>query len=583
MAAKDSTQKIHPALKTKGAELVPVIIEYADGVEPDKKMLKELGCTSRHKLKALHGISAECPADAIPQIADNYFVVYVWQDGLLELLLVQSVPLINADQAWSAFGDGTGINVSIIDSGINKTHPGLAGQVVLENDFSGEGMIDDVCNHGTPIASIIAGNDATYTGVAPGAKLFNAKVTIISDDGSGSCLVPMSNVIAAMDWSIEHGAQVLQMSFGAGMPCYIDPLSIAINKTAQNIPIIIGSGNSGPGNQSIYNPGCVENVITVGASDGNSIAGFSSWGPTDYGLMKPDLVAPGVGIISADSSGAGYSSHTGTSFSGPFVAGVAALMLEHFKLRSSEVKQILRTTAVDLGYEEHIQGAGRVDALAAVNLTLQQTPTFVLNVSELYLDSTVVVSPFRINATIRNEGNSPANNVVAAIVVPPEIEIISDETIIIGSLNGLDETKVSWLINPLSGGNYLVSVVANSSNAESSQDSLEVVFEDPKLAVSTEVPAENSVSKPIVINAFVTNSGGVDAQNVNSVLEVSSKLSILDGATRNIGSLGVGVSELVSWTVSASKKGTYSASITTTGSNAETNMTFFEISVNSRR
>jgi hypothetical protein len=578
-AEKETTNKIHPALKAKNAEIVQVIIEYDAGFEPDKNFLKQIGCTSRHRLKALHGLSADCPSAALEEIASIEGVGYVWEDALLELLLDQSVPLIGASQAQSEFGNGSGIIVSIIDSGINTTHTGLAGQVLLGQDFSGEGLLDDPCNHGTPIASIVAGNDPVYKGVAPGAKLFNAKVTVITNDNPRRCGVLESNVIAAMDWSIEHGANVLQMSFGAAMPCYQDALSIAINNTAKNITIVIAAGNGGPGNLSIGNPACAENTIAVGASDGSAVADFSSRGPTDYGLMKPDLVAPGVGIVAANNDGTSFGAHTGTSFSSPFVAGVAALILEHFRLSPAEVKSILKSTAVDLGYEEQIQGAGRVDAYAAVSLAMQQTPTFVLEISELFKDASVTVQPYVINATIRNNGNSPANDTYATIIVPSGIEVVSQQSVQIGTLHGLNEAKVSWLINPLQGGNYTITMVANSSNAESAQGVLGVVFEAPKLATSTAVPAANYVSKPFTINATVTNSGGLAAQNVMSVLSVPSRLTILDGASRSIGTLQPNSSAVVHWLVSASRTGTYLANITTNASNAQMNRTYFTVSV----
>ncbi|MEM2916513.1 MAG: S8 family serine peptidase, partial [Candidatus Woesearchaeota archaeon] len=276
-AAKDFTQKIHPKLqKAKGPELVPIIIEYSDSM-PDKKMLKELGCKQGHTLKALKGISAECPADAISEIAGLAETKYVWEDELLFFSLDSSVPLINATWAWADFGNGTGINVSIIDSGINKSHPALAGQVILEHDFTPEGILDDRCNHGTAVACTVGCIDETYAGVAPGAKLFNAKVGRVINENPLQCGVSSSNAIAAIDWSIEHGAQVLQISVGAGVSqCYQSPFAVAVNNSGKNVTIVVAAGNGGPSSQSIWTPGCAENALTVGASNGDTIASFSS-------------------------------------------------------------------------------------------------------------------------------------------------------------------------------------------------------------------------------------------------------------------------------------------------------------------
>ena len=477
-AAKDTTQKIHPALRNaKGAELVPIIIEFDAGAEPDREILKELGCKSRHVLKSLNGISAECPADAILQLASLDSTAYLWEDAVLSLALDQSVPLINATAAWQTFGNGTGINVSIIDSGINTSHPGLAGQVILENDFTPEGITDDRCNHGTPVACIVGCNDATYKGVAPGAKMFNAKVARVVSEDPLQCGIFSSDAIAAIDWSIAHGAQVIQMSVGSGMSsCYQSALSVAVNNSGKNITIVIPAGNGGPGNQSMWVPGCAENALSVGASNGNIVESYSSRGPTDYGISKPDIVAPGTGITAANNDGSTFGDHTGTSFASPHVAGVAALMLQQKRLTPVIIKQIMKSTAVNLGYDINTQGAGRIDAWAAVNMTAR------------------------------------------------------------------------WI-------------------------------ESPFLQTAPSVPAKNIVSKPFTINATVTNSGSAAAQNVMSVLSVPSKLAILDGASRNIGVLQPNSAAFVHWNVSASRTGTYTASITTNASNAPVNTTYFTINV----
>jgi serine protease AprX len=370
-AAKDSTQKIHPALKNaKGAELVPVIIEFDAGAEPDKKMLKELGCESRHVLKSLNGISAECPAGAIEPLALLDTTAYVWEDQILSLALDESVPLINATAGWQDFGDGAGINVSIIDSGITTSHPALTGQVILENDFTPEGITDDLCNHGTPVACVVGCNDETYKGVAPGAKMFNAKVARVVSQNPLQCGILSSDAIAAIDWSIANSAQVIVLSMASPTSsCYQNAIAVAVNNSAKNVTIVIAAGNSGPGDSSINVPGCAENALTVGASNGDSVEDYSSRGPTDYGVEKPDLVAPGTGITAASNDGATFSDFTGTSFAAPHAAGVVALMLQQKRLNPLEVKQIINTTSVDIGYGRNTQGAGRIDAWAAVNKT----------------------------------------------------------------------------------------------------------------------------------------------------------------------------------------------------------------------
>jgi subtilisin family serine protease len=125
---------------------------------------------------------------------------------------------------------------------------------------------------------------------------------------------------------------------------------------------------------SITDPGNTESVITVGATHHDSahlygVSHFSSRGPTGDGRLKPDLVAPGEKIVSTIPAGE-TKSMDGTSLAAPHVSGAAALLLARYELlvgKPSRVKEILCTTATDLGRERYFQGAGMVDALSALH------------------------------------------------------------------------------------------------------------------------------------------------------------------------------------------------------------------------
>lgn len=463
--AAETTNKIHPALNHHTAGLVPVIIEYEHSVSPEKKQLRELGCVPGKVLKALHGISAECPAEILETLAEDNELVYVWADELVPALLSSSVQLINATVSWADFGNGSGINVSIIDSGIN-TSQGLAGQVVLEQDFttlySSEGL-GDYCNHGTPVACVVGCINDTYRGVAPGAKLFNAKAGFVSD--TGQCVASTSGIISAIDWSVEHGAQVIQISFGSGGTCYEDALDIAVNNTGKNIPIVIGAGNGGPSNLSIAAPACAENAIAVGASNGDAVADYSSRGPTDYGLAKPDLVAPGT-VITANNDGT-FGSHTGTSFSSPHVAGVVALMLEQNRfLFPWLVKEILKNNSIDLGYDENTQGAGRVDAWAAVNIAQGVVVPPLLTITPAVPSGNAVAQSFVINATIKNNGGESAENATAVLSVPEGLSILDSAERAIGSIGPGSSAFVNWTLNASHSGNYSANITASAAGID---------------------------------------------------------------------------------------------------------------------
>jgi len=147
------------------------------------------------------------------------------------------------------------------------------------------------------------------------------------------------------------------------------------------VPVIAAGNDGGFGLRTIASPGSASDAITVGATDCEMdyIAWFSSRGPVGYGAnetIKPDVVAPGVGIVSTCYEG-GYAWMSGTSMATPHVAGTVALMLQaNSSLSPAEVKQILKNSSFDLGKEgeDNTYGAGRVDAYAAVSNVTELEP-----------------------------------------------------------------------------------------------------------------------------------------------------------------------------------------------------------------
>jgi subtilisin family serine protease len=582
--------KLHPALaEIDGDILTAIIIEYDQSAMPDRAYLEQMGCATGRELRALHGIAAECPASVLEEISYDEAVAYVWEDRILEFALDGTKEIINATAAWESFGNGTGINVSILDTGINTTHPALSGQVILQEDFTGENdtiyQYTDRCDHGTPIACIVGCTNDTYTGIAPGAKLFNAKIGAVINPNPLQCGAFESDIIAAIDWSIEHRAHVLQMSVGgATSGCYQNALAVAINRTAQNITIVIAAGNGGPGTGTIWMPGCAENAVTVGATNqfGDGVTFFSSRGPTDYGLNKPDLVAPGSQIQAASNDGVTYAFYQGTSFASPYVAGVVALMLQQRRLRPWEVKHILNTTSTDLEDIINVQGAGLVDAWDAVNKTLSIGQTVILNISQLFRKEGVTEPPFLINATVRNEGNTQANDTSVRVSLPDGIELVSSPEIIdTAMIPGLEQKKASWFITANATGNYTITIIANSSNAADANASIVVEFllGEPSLVTTAGVSSGNNVAAPFIINATILNNGTADAANVTVTLELPAKLAILSSAAQNIATLAPAEAVVLNWTLNASKSGNYSANLTTSADNFAPNLTVFAVPV----
>ncbi len=287
---------------------------------------------------------------------------------------------------------GEGAAICIIDSGIDKNHADLAGRVVAERDFSGEGDTGDYMGHGTHCAGIAAGAGAAsngqFAGVAPHAKLLNARV--FDKDGAATT----EAILSAMRWAMEHKADVINMSLGqeGGITDGASLLARACDKAAEaGIVVCVSAGNEGPEAGSLSSPGDAAQAITVAAEDTlGGIADFSGRGPTaapDTTGPKPTVCAPGVNIVAPLSSqspwppiaeGEPYTAASGTSMAAPFVAGCAAALVGYLRARKTKgnlepvVKAALVETAAKLkGFDEDAQGAGLVSLSKAADYIAQ--------------------------------------------------------------------------------------------------------------------------------------------------------------------------------------------------------------------
>jgi serine protease AprX len=263
--------------------------------------------------------------------------------------------------------------IAVVDSGVDGSRSDFGsnflGQVNLSTltpNATGDGD-----GHGTFVAGIAAGTAPGHAGVAPTANILSIRVM----DNQG--MANVSDVIAACDWILANKAQYnirvanfsLHSANRASM--LFDPLDRAVEKLWLNgVIVVAAAGNYGTGSTPSgvqFAPGNDPFVITVGAADigakigggDDTIAPFSAWGYTGDGFMKPDVGGPGRYMIGPVSSGAnlytsrpndivspGYMQLSGTSFSSPVVAGVAAMLLAaHPSWTPDQIKAVIMMTA----------------------------------------------------------------------------------------------------------------------------------------------------------------------------------------------------------------------------------------------
>lgn len=255
---------------------------------------------------------------------------------------------------------------------------------------AGIGFTDDVesgAGNWTAVGWTVA--EMVYRGVAPGAWLWNVKVLNQYGYGYESWIINGINFASlGQDGVAGTGdeANIISMSLGGGVTDGTDPLSQAVNLAVdRGVTVIIAAGNSGSGMTTVSSPGAAEKVITVGASDKkDTLAYFSSRGPTPDGRIKPDILAHGVDIISSVPTNpsvvindpSGYRKLSGTSMATPHVAGAAALLRQYYGAGATPqfIKDTLMSNSKDLGYDVYKQGAGRLDLTRSLSQKVGVTP-----------------------------------------------------------------------------------------------------------------------------------------------------------------------------------------------------------------
>lgn len=287
---------------------------------------------------------------------------------------------IQAPEVWGGFGRGQGILVGHLDTGVDDTHPALAGKVAAFEEFDLMGNplgtpAHDSHYHGTHTAGTICGRnyDGINIGVAPEAQLASA---LVLTGISGS----FAQIVAGMQWAIDQNVHVINMSLGGQGYTTLWNLPV-FNATFSGVLIVASIGNSGQGTSG--GPGNDFLALGVGATHyQDAVAGFSAgqtlvgvwhdvlsliFGPLTY--IQPELSAPGVQVLSCI-PGPELAAINGTSMAAPHVTGAAALLLSAAPGLQGDaltVRSILLATPEDYGEAGRDQrfGFGRLDALSA--------------------------------------------------------------------------------------------------------------------------------------------------------------------------------------------------------------------------
>lgn len=293
---------------------------------------------------------------------------------------------INVLRAWSITKGSKDIKIAVIDTGVDYTHPDLKAQMDVNPaelkgkagvDDDNNGYVDDIYGydfankdgdpqdghgHGTHCAGVIGAshNSAGVAGVMADVKIVGIK--FLSDAGSGETI----DAIAAIDYAIKRGVQVMSNSWGGGDK--EQSLEDAIKSAeAAGITFVAAAGNESANNDSTASYPAnyeVSNVISVGSY--TSAGAKSSF--SNYGLTSVHVTAPGSGILSTYKKG-GYTSMSGTSMATPHIAGVVGLLLsKEPTLTPAQIRERLIKTSVKTSKLSTASfSGGRVDVYQALS------------------------------------------------------------------------------------------------------------------------------------------------------------------------------------------------------------------------
>ena len=293
-------------------------------------------------------------------------------DSKIKSLVYKSKKIINVDHLVKYVNQNYNHTCVIIDTGIYPHIDFCLGRnriikFVDMVNFKNDPYDDN--GHGTFVAGVLCANSITskYSGIDNKCNV----IVIKALDNVGE--TSSSSILRAMQWIMEnkqkYNIKVVCMSFGSIYLDKHDPLVLGVEVLWDNgIVVVSAGGNSGPENGTIMSPGVSKKILTIGSLDIKDnqfvVADFSSRGPA-MDNFKPDIVVPGVDIISTNVFGEEkkfYTKMTGTSVSTPMIAGVVSLL---FKINPNytpnQIKYMLVNSCEKISGDRNSEGFGRLD------------------------------------------------------------------------------------------------------------------------------------------------------------------------------------------------------------------------------
>jgi hypothetical protein len=403
------------------------------------------------------------------------------------------LPMIQTPAAWSTTSGALNVTIAILDTGVDPTHPDLQSKLVPGwNFWDNNADSSDVYGHGTAVAGTAAAlgnNGVGVASIAWGCQIM--PIRICDPSGSGS-LSAMAN---GLIWAADRGARVANISYQVSD-------SLTVKSAAQYFQskggvVTIAAGNDASFDSTSDNP----YVLTVGATNStDELAGFSTTG------NNIDLTAPGVGIQTLN-RGSAYASWSGTSFSAPIAAGVAALVMSaNPNLAAAQVQNVIKQSADDLGSAgwDPSYGWGRINAARAVDLALRTVGS----------DDNLAPS---VNISSLADGGAIAGAVNVQATASDNVGLTSITFSVDGAVLGTTSTApctFPWDTRAETDGTHIVSVTATDAAGNIGSATISVIISNAPGRI------------PPVVNIVSPAQGGAISGNVSVEVNVTGDVAI---------------------------------------------------------
>jgi len=536
---------------------------YLDEID---SYIESIGGKIIHHIETIGVISALVPREKILDLWNHPLVRFIRKPLYYRIQLYTATKAIYADVWWNNGFNGsndigdeiTGVEVAVLDTGVDLTHKDLAPRIIDSKDFTDENNPDDLNGHGTMVAGIIASihtdTKPYFKGVAFKANIINAKCLKSNGEGREDW------ILAAVQWAITQAtdtAEIINTSFGTNevppdgestltkfIDTIIDTYGVAWTTAAGN------RDDEAPNPLQLNVPGDGFNLLTVGAvndkttdeRDDDEWASFSCIGPTTDGRIKPDIVAPGESILStylANQTGVG----SGTSFSAPMVAGALALVAPYLiPIFSSDWYLAAKALLINSADDWRVSGPDNYTGWGYINLYNSWLWKDYIIVDSIASDEVAVYSIYAENnskviVTLvwnRRSKDPTLLDFYSLTDLRIELRTPNDETVLITPYSPDNVRQIVFTANET--GYYRILVYVASMDSELDTELFAIASSNPiysgivssDLVVDLQTEASAYDSEIVVANVTIKNVGSDAIQNVKLNVTTTPGLTLLN-------------------------------------------------------